>query len=146
MGYGSEKMMLIIEILLSIAMAGLIHEMGHYLTAMFLGHTLEFRRQGIRWIWDMPEDTPQRQRLIALAGFGLEILFIPLLFFAGLTLYPWVVAAHLCAYPFYAGGSSDFQWLDGFAGISKRGWMWVDILVLCGTFWYWIYKITMKVI
>ena len=146
MGYGSEKMMLIIEILLSIAMAGLIHEMGHYLTAMFLGHTLEFRRQGIRWIWDMPEDTPQHQRLIALSGFGAEIVFAPLLYFAGLWLYPWVVAVHLMAYPFYAGECSDFQWLDGFAGISKRGWMWIDLLVRCGAFWYGIYKIVVKVI
>ena len=146
MGYGSEKMMLIIEILLSIAMAGLIHEMGHYLTAMFLGHTLEFRRQGIRWIWDMPNDTPQHQRLIALSGFGAEIVFAPLLYFAGLWLYPWVVAIHLMAYPFYAGECSDFQWLDGFAGISKRGWMWIDLLVLCGAFWYGIYKIVVKVI
>ena len=69
-------MILIVEILLSVAIAGLIHELGH----------------------------------------------------------------------FYAGESSDFQWLDGFAGISKRGWMWVDILVMCGAFWWGIYKIIMKVI
>ena len=105
-------MILIVEILLSVAIAGLIHEMGHYLTAMFLGHTLEFRRQGIRWIWDMPEDTPQHQRLIALAGFGLEIMFCPLLYLAGLTLYPWVVAVHIVAYKFYAKGEyNDFKWL-----------------------------------
>jgi len=113
---------------------------------MFLGHTLEFRRQGIRFLWDMPDDTEAHQRLIALSGFGAEILAAPLLYLAGLTLYPWVVVAHLIAYPFYAGGSSDFQWLNGFAGISKRGWMWIDILTLCGAFWYGIYKIVMKVI
>jgi len=136
----------IINLLLSFVLAFSVHELGHYLTAMFLGHTLEFRRQGIRFLWDMPDDTEAHQRLIALSGFGAEILAAPLLYLAGLTLYPWVVVAHLIAYPFYAGGSSDFQWLNGFAGISKRGWMWIDILTLCGAFWYGIYKIVMKVI
>ena len=103
-------MILIVEILLSVAIAGMIHEMGHYLVALTFGHHLVFRRQGFRLIWDMPEDTPKHQRLIALSGFGTEILFAPLLYFAGLTLYPWVVAAHLCAYPFYAGESNDFGW------------------------------------
>ena len=135
-----------INIFLSVVLVGLIHELGHYLVALTFGHHLVFRRQGIRWIWDMPEDTPQHQRLIALSGFGVEILTVPLLYLAGLWLYPWVVAVHLMAYPFYAGDSSDFQWLPGFAGISKRGWMWVDILVLCGAFWWGIYKIVVKVI
>ena len=103
-------MILIVEILLSVAIAGLIHELGHYLTAMFLGHTLEFRRQGFRFIWDMPNDTETHQRLIALSGFGTEILFAPLLYLAGLWLYPWVVAVHLMAYPFYAGDYNDFGW------------------------------------
>lgn len=97
----------------SLILAPLIHELGHYLTAMFLGHSLEFRRQGFRFIWDMPNDTPKHQRLIALSGFGAEILTVPLLYLAGLTLYPWVVAVHLMAYPFYAGDYNDFKWLDG---------------------------------
>ena len=63
-----------------------------------------------RFIWDMPEDTPKHQRLIALSGFGAEILTVPLLYFAGLWLYPWVVAVHLMAYPFYAGDYNDFGW------------------------------------
>ena len=103
-------MILIVEILLSVAIAGLIHELGHYLVALTFGHHLVFRRQGFRLIWDMPNDTPQHQRLIALSGFGVEIVFAPLLYLAGLTLYPWVVVAHLCAYPFYAGESNDFKW------------------------------------
>ena len=131
----------IIEAVVVIILTGAIHELGHYLTALTFGHHLVFRRQGFRFIWDMPNDTPQHQRLIALAGFGLELMLCPLLYLAGLTLYPWVVFTHLCAYPFYAGESSDFQWLDGFAGISRRGWMWIDILVLCGAFWYGVYKI-----
>lgn len=104
-------MILIVEILLSIAMAGLIHELGHYLTAMFLGHTLEFKRQGFRFIWDMPNDTEAHQRLIAMSGFGTEILFAPLLYLAGLWLYPWAVVVHLMAYPFYAGEANDFRWV-----------------------------------
>ena len=95
---------------LSIIFAGLIHELGHYLTALTFGHHLVFRRQGFRFIWDMPNDTPQHQRLIALSGFGVEILFAPLLYLAGLWLYPWVVAIHLMAYPFYAGDYNDFGW------------------------------------
>ncbi len=97
--------------MISLILAVMIHELGHYLTALTFGHHLVFRRQGIRWIWDMPNDTPQHQRLIALSGFGTEILFVPLLYLAGLTLYPWVVVVHLMAYPFYAGEMSDFQWL-----------------------------------
>ena len=99
-----------INILLSIVLAGLIHELGHYLTALTFGHRLTFRRQGIRYIWDMPEDTTAHQRLIALSGFGAEILAVPILYYAGLWLYPWVVAVHLMAYPFYAGDYNDFGW------------------------------------
>lgn len=133
------------NLIISIALAFIIHEAAHYLTALAIGYRLKFRRQGLRYIWDMPDDTEAHQRLIALSGFGAEIIAAPLLYFAGLTLYPWVVFTHLCAYPFYAGGSSDFQWLDGFAGISRRGWMWIDILVLCGAFWYGVYKILTRV-
>ena len=102
-------MILMLNLILSVVLAGLIHEFGHYLTAMFLGHTLVFRRQGFRFIWDMPNDTPKHQRLIALSGFGAEILTAPLLYLAGLWLYPWVVAIHLMAYPFYAGEHNDFR-------------------------------------
>jgi len=98
-----------LDILLSVVLAGLIHELGHYLTALTFGHHLVFRRQGFRFIWDMPEDTPQHQRLIALSGFGLEVLFIPILFFAGFTFYPYIVGLHLIMYPFYAGEANDFK-------------------------------------
>ena len=36
-------MILIVEIILSVAIAGLIHELGHYLVALTFGHHLEFR-------------------------------------------------------------------------------------------------------
>ena len=104
-------MILMLNLILSVAIAGLIHEMGHYLTALTFGHHLVFRRQGFRFIWDMPEDTPKHQRLIALSGFGAEIVFAPLLCFVGLWVYPFVVVGHLVAYRFYAGEYSDWKWL-----------------------------------
>ena len=64
-------MILIVEILLSVAIAGLIHELGHYLVALTFGHHLVFRRQGLPpFIWDMPGGHTKHQRLIALSGFG----------------------------------------------------------------------------
>ena len=98
------------NLIISIALAVIIHEAAHYLTALAIGYRLKFHRQGLRYIWDMPNDTESHQRLIALSGFGAEILVAPLLYFAGLWLYPWVVAAHLMAYPFYAGDYNDFRW------------------------------------
>ena len=97
-------------LIFSIILAFFIHELSHYLTARFYGHRLTFRRQGLRYIWDMPNDTRQHQRLIALSGFGAEILFAPILYFVGLWAYPLVVAGHLAAYRFYAGEYSDFVW------------------------------------
>jgi len=99
------------SLLLSVVLAFLIHESAHYLTARLCGHKLVFRRQGIRYIWDMPEDIPKRQKLIALSGFGAEIVFAPLLYFVGLWAYPFVVVGHLVGYRFYAGDYSDFRWL-----------------------------------
>ena len=105
--------MLISMILFAAAVmaAFLIHEAAHYLTARLYGHKLVFRRQGIRYVWDMPEDTPVRQRLIALSGFGAEILAVPIFYCAGLWAYPYVAVVHLAAYSFYAGDYSDFRWL-----------------------------------
>ena len=99
------------NLIMSVAFAFAIHETAHYLTARYFGHKLTFRRQGIRYIWDMPEDTPQHQKLIALSGFGAEIVLAPLLYFVGLWAYPLVVVGHLAAYSFYAGDYSDFKWL-----------------------------------
>ena len=100
-----------LNLIVSIVLAFLIHEATHYLTALALGHHLTFKRQGIRYIWDMPEDTTAHQRLIALSGFGAEVLAVPLLYLAGLWAYPFVVIGHLVAYRFYAGEYSDWKWL-----------------------------------
>ena len=98
-------------IIMSIALAFAIHESAHYLTARLCGHRLVFRRQGLRLIWDMPEDKPSRQRAIALSGFGAEILAVPIFIYLGLWAYPYVAVVHLAAYSFYAGEYSDFRWL-----------------------------------
>lgn len=93
------------------SLAFLIHESAHYLTALAFGYRLKFRRQGLRYIWDMPDTDKWKQRCIALSGFGAEVLAVPLLYLVGLTAYPYVVAVHLVAYNFYAKEYSDFKWL-----------------------------------
>ena len=47
--FPKAEMILIVEILLSVAIAGLIHELGHYLAALTFGHHLVFRRQAFRF-------------------------------------------------------------------------------------------------
>lgn len=138
-----------LNFLLSVVLAVIIHELGHFIIALGYGHFLRFefswgrlwRIPIPRYVWYMPEEFTDRQkRHVALGGFGAEILVAPILYFL-LPYYPLIAFLHLMAYPFYAGDSSDFQWLDGFLGISKRGWVWIDLLVLCGVFWWGIYKI-----
>ncbi len=41
-------MILMLNFILSVVFAGLIHELGHYLVALTFGHHLVFRRQGRR--------------------------------------------------------------------------------------------------
>ena len=106
-------MILMLNLILSVAIAGLIHEMGHYLTALTFGHHLVFRRQGFRFIWDMPETLTDRQKaIVAISGFVLEIVLAPFLYLAGLTLYPVISIAHFCLYPLYSGEADDFKWID----------------------------------
>ena len=141
-------MILIVEILLSVAIAGLIHEMGHFIIALGYGHFLRFefswghlwRIPIPRYIWYMPEEFTDRQkRHVALSGFGTEFMVAPILYFL-LPYYPLIAFLHLTIYPFYAGSVSDFQWLEaGYLGISKRGWMWLDALVFCFICWSVIY-------
>lgn len=91
-----------------------IHELGHFLAALVFSERLRFRFEWgrfcvPRFVWDMPDVGPWKQRVIAAAGFCFEALaaivfavygeFLPLLFFA----------VHFAAYPFYAGDSSDFN-------------------------------------
>ena len=137
-----------INILLSVVLVGLIHELGHFIVALGYGNFLRFelswgrlwRIPVPRYVWYMPEELPvQAKRHVALAGFGAEFLVAPILYFL-LPYYPLVAFLHLTIYPFYAGSVSDFQWLEaGYLGISKRGWMWLDALVFCFICWTVIY-------
>lgn len=137
-----------IDILLSVVLAGLIHELGHFIIALGYGHFLRFefswghlwRIPIPRYIWYMPEEFTDRQkRHVALSGFGTEFMVAPILYFL-LPYYPLIAFLHLTIYPFYAGSVSDFQWLEaGYLGISKRGWMWLDALVFCFICWTVIY-------
>jgi hypothetical protein len=104
-------MILIVEILLSVAIAGLIHEMGHYTAALIFGYRLSFKRHGVRFVWDMPQEADLgQQRVIALAGFGAEIIAALLIGWL-LPLYPIVTVVHLLSYRFYSGDYNDFRWL-----------------------------------
>jgi hypothetical protein len=108
-------MTLILEILLMVAAAGLIHELGHLIAARILGHTLRFRLEFgkpimiPRGIWTMPPNLTYLQKnFIALSGFLCEFLAAIL---AQDVLFFGIVALHSFLYPLYAGEKSDFQWL-----------------------------------
>ena len=91
-----------------------VHELGHYGMAFALtGVALSFRfEKGTlwripvpRWVWDYPAGVTDKQmRLIAQAGFGLELALACVL--------PWpygaVALAHFLLYPWYAGENNDF--------------------------------------
>ena len=96
------------------------HEGGHYMAALCFGHRIKFWfewgwRFGVvpvpRGVWGMPYMARWKQKVTALAGFGTEFACAAAAAALG---WPWlllVAACHLIAYPFYAGESSDFQWL-----------------------------------
>ena len=107
--------------------ACLVHEGGHYLAALLLTRKrLHFKfspgRLGgkipiPRFTWVMPW-TPDRWRreVIAMAGFGLELLVAIILVVIAprwtfAVAYTMVSLIHLFLYRFYAGEASDFKWL-----------------------------------
>ena len=115
-------------ICLAIALALLIHEMGHYIAAKLFGKTLKFKYGTAkltikpfptihvpRFTADIPEAfTKTQHKIYALSGFGLELLVTALLFiFVNDTYllrnyYISVTVLHLILYPKYAGESNDF--------------------------------------
>lgn len=98
------------------------HEGGHYLAARFYGHKIKFRfswgklwgKEIVpRYIWNMPKKAKKNQKnIIALAGFGTEFLIAAIIWIAT-GFWPLFAfsAAHLAAYPYYAGEANDFKWL-----------------------------------
>ncbi|GHV36398.1 hypothetical protein FACS1894187_10940 [Synergistales bacterium] len=109
-------------IILAIVAAFLIHEGGHWVAAFCFGERLRFRfawgrldRIPVpRYVWKMPYLARWKQRVIALSGFGAEML-AALSFWvivdAFLKYYAAVALAHFIAYRFYAGEDSDFRWI-----------------------------------
>ena len=91
------------------------HEGGHFLMALAFGHALKFRFKGWtppRFVWDMPEMESWKQALVAVAGFGLELIMAGLLLnFPVGNYYAAFACFHLALYKFYAGEDSDFKWL-----------------------------------
>ena len=110
-------MILVITVLL----AGTIHEGGHYLAARFFGKRLKFRfawgRFGVpRFVWGMPifyQCEMWKAKVIAAAGFGAELFAAVVLLAAWREFGRWyasVAVVHLIAYRWYAGEASDFKW------------------------------------
>ena len=108
------------ELILAILLVFFVHEGGHWMAARLFGKRLKFRFAWGRFyvprlVWNMPYLPKGKQRIIAVAGFGLEFLVAGVL----LASFPhgfgrWVASvalAHLVLYQFYAGQESDFKWL-----------------------------------
>lgn len=104
--------------ILALFVTFLTHEGGHFLAALLLtGKPLKFRfalgKFCIpRFIWNMPNTTRQKQRIIALAGFATEFMVvIALSALVRNAVFISTAIVHLAAYRFYAGEASDFRWL-----------------------------------
>jgi len=71
-------MILMLNLILSVVLAGLIHEMGHYTAALIFGYRLSFKRHGVRFVWDMPQeaDLGQPWCISYPTGFTLAIIMI----------------------------------------------------------------------
>jgi hypothetical protein len=91
-------------------LAPVIHELGHFLAALAFGHRLRFQFEWNtvpRFVWAMPEMESWKQKVVAVAGFGLELGMIPVFG----KYYAAFAVAHFAAYKFYAGEYSDFKWI-----------------------------------
>lgn len=118
-----------LSLVLAIVLALLIHEAGHYITARIFGEKLKFEFSVVklklkhlppipilRFTMDIPQElTKTQERIVALSGFGLELLVAVLLFiFVSGTIslrnyYILVSVLHLILYSRYAGESNDFK-------------------------------------
>lgn len=114
----------VVDVLLSLLFSGvvacLVHEGGHYGAAKIFGHKLSFHFEWgklfnvipiPRGIWYMPDMESWKQKVVAGAGFGTELVIA--LIFALFLHFPWLLGVwvvHFVAYFFYAGEASDFKW------------------------------------
>lgn len=100
--------------ILTVPIAPLIHEFGHWFVARLFGKTIKFEftfgKIGPikipRWTWKHPDLPRDKLRLVCLAGFGLELAIIPFMPLA----YQLAAVAHLMLYPFYSGSANDFKY------------------------------------
>ena len=103
------------DLFISLILCFLTHEGGHFLAALCFGHHISFRfawgRFYVpRYIWYMPKMERWKQRVVAAAGFAVELIVALALAAGGFQLMLPCAAVHLCAYSFYAGEASDFKW------------------------------------
>ena len=75
----------VVQVIIGFCFALCVHELGHYLVS---GCKLKFRREGLRFVWDMPEDADDQAKVrIAKAGFGAQFL-VSYLFLIAVYLFP----------------------------------------------------------
>lgn len=87
--------------------AVITHECGHWLMARWYGQKLSFKFEwGKPITWQMPSIEYWKQRRIALAGFGCELLcsFVSIYTFLACLI-------HISLYKVYAGDKSELDWL-----------------------------------
>ena len=113
----------IIWFVLAAVAAMAIHEGGHYAAARRFGKRLKYRFEWgyvwkipiPRWVWNMPYFFERwRRRVVALAGFGAELLAAPIFYCISPgfgKVYAVLAALHLVLYRFYAGEHNDFELL-----------------------------------
>lgn len=110
-------------IVIAIFLACIVHEAGHYFTALFYGRRIKFSFSFSmlfntipipRFIWYMPDDlTDSQKRMVAMNGFLVEFLsVIVLTLIFSFTEYLFVFVLHIFLYKYYAGENSDFRWLN----------------------------------
>ena len=119
---GEIKIIYILYAILSVLLCFIVHEGAHYITSVIFGHPIkfEFKFGKIfniplipRYVWYMPNSfTKLQKKIVAGAGFTIEILFSAILPFIiyefGVTCLI-VALIHLGVYNFYAEESNDFQ-------------------------------------
>lgn len=103
-------------------LACFIHEGGHYIAGRLFGHNIAFKLEwGLlfgsqiipRGVWTMPKIERWKQKVIAIAGFGIEVGAIPIVYqtdFEFAIAYWSVVVLHLLFYPIYSSEFNDFKW------------------------------------